>query len=84
MESDKFAQAQVIVAYKNLFLRAQNGPEVLRDLCADNFIDQSTFDENPIVMARNEGRRLAILDILGKLNTDVVQLLSENITMEDF
>ncbi len=84
MNDNTHAKAQLMAAYKRLFLGSQDGKIVLADLASEARMDRSTFDENPHVSSYLQGRRDNVLDIFGKLNTDLVAFLTENVIMEDF
>lgn len=58
---------QVRAAYR-VFETSVDGQAVLDDLC-ESYYDVSTFDPNPTVMARNEGRREVVLAIFEILDT---------------
>lgn len=81
---EKIRQAQVIKAYKNTFLSAEDGAAVLADLCAYAMIDQNTFHPDPNISNFNQGKRDVALHILQMLNINVREFLTETVIMEDF
>ncbi|HWT40389.1 MAG TPA: hypothetical protein VN081_03945 [Dongiaceae bacterium] len=84
MNENRFKQAQTTAAYKRLFLGNPDGKFVLQDLASSNRVDSSTFDPDPHTAGYLQGRRDAILEIFQHINTNLVEYLTENITMEDF
>lgn len=83
MSDNSFNTAQTIAAYKRLFLGSADGKAVLEDLSAENFMDSSTFDPANGASDYNQGRRDAILSIFQKLNTNLIEYLTQNVPMED-
>lgn len=84
MDDNSFQTAQLIAAYKRLFLANRDGKAVLEDMAADGMLDRSTFDPNPYIAGYNAGRRDQVLGIFQKLNVNLVEYLSQNVNLEDF
>lgn len=80
---DRFAEAMLVAAYKQLFLDHPMGSTVLADLASKGFFDRPTVAADPNLMYFNEGRRSLVLEIFAMLNIDVRKYLLENVTMED-
>ncbi len=64
-------QSQLL--YRRVFDTTE-GRLVLQDLAHKCYLDHSTFDKDPITMARNEGKRLVMLDIMQTLKMNLEQL----------
>ena len=58
--------------YQTVF-RSEQGKCVLRDLMTKCSIWDSTFDENTLAMAYNEGRRSVVLGIMQMIKTKMEQ-----------
>lgn len=83
MDDSKFARAQLIAAYKRLFLKTPCGRDVLADLAAEGGFDRPSVDRDAYMTYFNEGRRSIVLEIFEKLNVDVRTFLTENVVTED-
>jgi len=82
-DSSSIDKAIGIAAYKTVFLGGVKGKDVLYDILANCGIDDGTFCEDPYKQAFLAGRRSVAIDLLGKLNMDVRDVLTQNTTMED-
>lgn len=76
-------QAISIAAYKSVFLSSTKGKDVLYDIISSCGIDDGSFIADPYQAAFSSGRRSVAIEILGRLNMDVRDVLIENVTMED-
>lgn len=73
IKSKKHKQVTTVINYKAVFT-TEDGKKVLWDLMkASGFLDAS-YTNCSIAMAHSEGRRSIVLDIMKKLNVDVMQL----------
>lgn len=66
-------QVDLVIAYKNFF-STEEGKTVLYDMMKASGMMVSSFDENPYLMAKNEGHRESVLRILQILKKDAQQL----------
>ena len=80
---NKFEKAQLIAAYKRLFLTA-DGKHVLDDLAIEAGFDRSCFDPDSHVTAYQNGRRDLVLEIFRKLNVNITEYLTNNVPVEDY
>jgi hypothetical protein len=72
-----------VAAYKAVFLGTERAKHVLFDILANCGVDSVGFSADPYETAYAAGRRSVAMEILGKLNMDVRDVLLETVTMED-
>lgn len=68
------AQVSLLESYQRFFGDG-DGQDVIYDLMGVGFFLKPTYDPDPMVAARNEGRRELILYILEQCNRDVKELV---------
>ncbi len=66
-------RVKLIKTYRSVF-HAEDGLEVLHDLCKACHVYHSTFDGNPHEMAYKEGARSVILRIMKTIEIDPFEL----------
>ena len=71
--SNSRKQIKLVEAYQVLF-KSSPGQAVLEDLMKVHYMDKSTFDKDPAIMAIREGERNVVLRIFHLLKIDMKQL----------
>ena len=80
MTREFLARVTIARAYRSVFA-TPDGERVLRDILRRNFVlETTTVEGDPNLSARNEGRRVAVLEILDVLRwnpMDMIKLANE-------